>query len=76
MGNLRIVWKKRALRDLGAVADWYRVNLGYSSTQKVIRSAYEAVFLLSAQPGIGIIQSELSGVRYQYRGYLMHPYYK
>ena len=37
---------------------------------------YETVNLLSAQPGIGMPQQDISGGRYRYRGYLMHPFYK
>ena len=76
MGSLNIVWRKRALKDLNLIAAWYSANMSYMSAQKVVRSAYETVNLLSAQPGIGMLQQDLSGGRYQYRGYLMHPFYK
>ena len=76
MGSLNIIWRKQALKDLNSIAAWYSENMSGLSAQKVIMGAYEAVRLLSVQPGIGIIQQDLSTGRYQYRGYLMHPFYK
>ena len=64
MGSLNIIWRKQALKDLNSIAAWYSENMSCQSAQKVIMSAYEAVRLLSVQPGIGIIQQDLSTGRY------------
>ena len=42
MGSqLRIIWRKRALRDLNDVAAWYNANMGCPSAGKVMKSAEE-----------------------------------
>lgn len=75
MGNLNIIWRKRALKDLSAIADWYNVNMGFTAARKVVSSAYKTVNLLSIQPGIGIIQHNLSYGKSAYYGFPMHPLY-
>ena len=77
MGSqLRIIWRKRALRDLNDVAAWYNANMGCSSASKVVRSAEETVRLLSLQPGIGIFHPELSNNSLRYYSFPIHPFYR
>lgn len=59
---------ERTLSDLNLTAAWCSANMSYMSAQKVVRSAYETVNLLSVQPGTGMLQHDISGGRYQYRG--------
>lgn len=60
MARLKVIIRKKALRRIDEVAEWYDENLTRAAATKFAANIYRTIYLLASNPNIGIKDERIS----------------
>lgn len=76
MGQLKTIWKRRALLRVSEISTWYYDTMGVSAANHFLQGINETVQLLSKSPDIGVLDKRRSTSTIKYYSFVAHPKYK
>lgn len=73
---MKVVWTEMAKKQLRYIARYIRNEFGISARERFMQEVDHANHLLSGQPNIGSIESQLDDCVKSYRSYVINRYDK
>lgn len=76
MDKMKIHWRSRALARYKKTAFWYQKKMGEAAANKFIDGINSTVNLLSSNPYMGIVDTEIGTCKRIYRSFVEHKNHK